>query len=156
MGRSRDDRACGQRPILSRAVLGALIGFSLAFNVMLLAAPGYMLQVYDRVLPSRATETLVLLTVLAAGVLIAAGLLDLVRSRLLVRIGNAVTERGPATRSTTCARCARSSTGARRPRCSTCRGYPPSSRWCSSSTRGSAPPRALARSSWSGSPPSAS
>jgi PrtD family type I secretion system ABC transporter len=96
MGRSRDDRACGQRPILSRAVLGALIGFSLAFNVMLLAAPGYMLQVYDRVLPSRATETLVLLTVLAAGVLIAAGLLDLVRSRLLVRIGNAVTERGTA------------------------------------------------------------
>ena len=36
--------------------------FSLAINLLMLSSPLYMLQVYDRVLSSGRTETLVLLT----------------------------------------------------------------------------------------------
>ncbi len=61
--------------------------FSLFINILMLTAPLYMLQVYDRVLASRHLETLVMLTLVAVGLLFAGGLLDIVRSRLLVRIG---------------------------------------------------------------------
>ena len=47
----------------------------------------FMLEVYDRVLPSRSVPTLVGLVILAAGLYAAQGLLDLIRARILVRIG---------------------------------------------------------------------
>ncbi|WP_313198308.1 type I secretion system permease/ATPase [Rhizobium sp.] len=53
--------------------------FSCAINIMLLASPLYMLQVYDRVLTTGRIETLVLLTILMAGALIVFGLLDALR-----------------------------------------------------------------------------
>jgi PrtD family type I secretion system ABC transporter len=46
-----------------------------------------MLQVYDRVLSSRNETTLVMLTIIAGGMLLVFGCLELVRSRVLVRIG---------------------------------------------------------------------
>ena len=46
----------------------------------------YMLEVYDRVLPSRSLPTLVGLTALAAGLFAFLGLLDLIRGRVLARI----------------------------------------------------------------------
>ena len=61
--------------------------FSFFINLLMLTAPLYMLQVYDRVLASRSESTLVALTVLAGGLLLIMGLLDLVRSRVLVRVG---------------------------------------------------------------------
>ena len=61
--------------------------FSFFINILMLTAPLYMLQVYDRVLASRHLETLIMLTLVAVGLLFAGGLLDIVRSRLLVRIG---------------------------------------------------------------------
>ena len=51
------------------------------------ATPLYMLQVYDRVLTSRNEMTLVMLTLLAVGALAVFGVLELIRSRVLVRAG---------------------------------------------------------------------
>jgi ATP-binding cassette subfamily C protein len=51
-----------------------------------------MLQVYDRVLPSRSVSTLIGLTALAAFLYIAQGFLDIVRGRLLLRIGRSFDE----------------------------------------------------------------
>lgn len=61
--------------------------FSLFINALMLVSPLYMLQIYDRVLASRSTNTLVYLTLVAAGALLCLGLLELARSRLLVREG---------------------------------------------------------------------
>ena len=50
-------------------------------------APLHMLQIYDRVLMSRSEVTLLVLTVLALGLLVIYGILEGVRSRILVRTG---------------------------------------------------------------------
>lgn len=68
-------------------------GFSFAANLLLLTVPLYMLQVYDRVLNSRSVATLVYLTVIALTALIALGLFEMARSRLLVRIGTFIDAR---------------------------------------------------------------
>ena len=62
--------------------------FSFFLNLLVLVAPFYMLQIYDRVLLSQSKDTLYALTVLAIGLLAIGGLLELVRGRLLVRLGN--------------------------------------------------------------------
>jgi PrtD family type I secretion system ABC transporter len=65
-----------------------LVGlFSLFSNMAMLVAPLYMLQVYDRVLVSRSQDTLVTLTALAIGMLLVNAVVEIARSRLLVRIG---------------------------------------------------------------------
>ena len=61
--------------------------FSFFINLLMLTAPLYMLQIYDRVLASRSEPTLIVLTVLAGGLLLVMGGLDLIRSRVLVRVG---------------------------------------------------------------------
>ena len=47
----------------------------------------FMLEVYDRVLPSRSIPTLIGLAILTGVLLAIQGILDLIRSRVLVRIG---------------------------------------------------------------------
>lgn len=59
--------------------------FSLATNVLYLAGPIYMLQVYDRVVSSGSVTTLVMLTVALALAFIALAGLDVVRARILTR-----------------------------------------------------------------------
>lgn len=54
----------------------------------MLTGPLFMLEVYDRVLPSRSMPTLVALAALTAILFIFQALLDGTRGRLLVRIGN--------------------------------------------------------------------
>ncbi|RDD62267.1 type I secretion system permease/ATPase [Ferruginivarius sediminum] len=76
-----------------RGALTAVVTFSFFINLLMLVAPLYMLQVYDRVLTSRNETTLVMLTIIAVGMLIVFGCLDLVRSRVLVRIGTRLDER---------------------------------------------------------------
>ena len=74
-----------------RRCAGALLSvgiFSGIINILGLTGSLYMLQVYDRVLPSNSVPTLVGLTVVMVGLYAAYGLLDFVRLRLLVRIGN--------------------------------------------------------------------
>lgn len=61
--------------------------FSLILNLLMLAGPLYMLQVYDRVLTSQNMDTLIALSLLLGGVFIVTGLLDLVRMRILNRLG---------------------------------------------------------------------
>ncbi|MCL2713653.1 MAG: type I secretion system permease/ATPase [Alphaproteobacteria bacterium] len=65
----------------------AVLGISFVINILVLTTSVYMLQVYDRVLSARSLPTLVYLTVIAAAALLAMALLEVVRSRLLVRIG---------------------------------------------------------------------
>lgn len=62
--------------------------FSLFINMILLVPPLYMLQVYDRVLSSRSHETLFLLTMVLVWMFVTLGLLEYVRSRMLVRLGS--------------------------------------------------------------------
>ncbi len=54
--------------------------FSAVTNMLLLVMPLYMLQVYDRVLPAASMSTLVYLSLLALGALLALGLLEIIRS----------------------------------------------------------------------------
>ncbi|MDB5565812.1 type I secretion system permease/ATPase [Caballeronia mineralivorans] len=59
--------------------------FSLAINLLYLAGPLYMLQVYDRVLSSASMVTLVMLTLLLLLAFAALAGLDMVRARILAR-----------------------------------------------------------------------
>ena len=59
--------------------------FSLAINLLYLAGPIYMLQVYDRVVSSASQTTLVMLTVALLIAFVALAGLDVVRARVLTR-----------------------------------------------------------------------
>lgn len=61
--------------------------FSGVINVLVLTTSLYMLQVYDRVLPSRSVPTLIGLTILIVLLYAALGALDFARIRVLSRIG---------------------------------------------------------------------
>jgi ATP-binding cassette, subfamily C, bacterial EexD len=61
--------------------------FSLLISLLMLVPTLYMLQIYDRVLASRSETTLLMLTLLALGLYAVMGALDLLRSRILVRVG---------------------------------------------------------------------
>src|SRR3954464_11333017 len=59
--------------------------FSLLLNVLYLAPTLYMLQVYDRVVPTGGKTTLLFITLALALALVSLSALDMVRNRLLVR-----------------------------------------------------------------------
>ena len=61
-------------------------------NILMLTGSLFMLEVYDRVLPSRSVPTLVALLILTAGLYGAQGFIDAIRSRILVRIGDSLDE----------------------------------------------------------------
>lgn len=71
----------------ARRLFGAVGAFSFFINILMLVGPLYMLQVYDRVLSSRSYDTLIALTLLAVGLIGIGALLELVRTRILVRLG---------------------------------------------------------------------
>jgi ATP-binding cassette subfamily C exporter for protease/lipase len=73
-----------------RSVFWAVGGFSLVVNVLLLAPALYMLQVYDRVLASRNEVTLIMLTMILVGLLLLEALIELVRSKVLVKASAAL------------------------------------------------------------------
>jgi ATP-binding cassette subfamily C protein len=78
-----------------RACRAAFIGvgvMSCMINLLYLTGSMFMLEVYDRVLPSRSVPTLVGLIVLASGLYIAQGVLDLIRGRILGRVGTSLDE----------------------------------------------------------------
>lgn len=60
-------------------------GFSLAINLLYLASPLYMLQIYDRVVTSGSETTLVMLTIVLLAAFLALAGLDLMRARILTR-----------------------------------------------------------------------
>jgi len=62
------------RPLLAalwpcRHAFVAAAAFSFFINLLMLASPLYMMQIYNRVLPSRSEPTLIVLTGLAAAML---------------------------------------------------------------------------------------
>ena len=59
--------------------------FSFFANLLQLTIPLYMLQIYDRVLPSQSSNTLIFLSILAAFALIILGLTEMVRQILATR-----------------------------------------------------------------------
>lgn len=61
--------------------------FSAVINLLMLAPALYMLQVYDRVLGSGNAMTLLMLTLMIVGLLALMGLLDWVRSLMMIRLG---------------------------------------------------------------------
>jgi ATP-binding cassette, subfamily C, bacterial PrsD len=78
-----------------RACRSAFLGvgvMSCIINLLYLTGSMFMLEVYDRVLPSRSVPTLIGLVILAGGLYAAQGLLDLIRSRILGRVGTALDE----------------------------------------------------------------
>jgi PrtD family type I secretion system ABC transporter len=83
-----------------RACRGAgffLFAFSLGINVLALASPLYMMQLYDRVVSSRSVDTLIMLTLMFALAIGALVVLDTLRGQVLARLGTWLDERlGPA------------------------------------------------------------
>ena len=75
-----------------RSAFVAIGLFSGMSNLLMLTGSFFMLEVYDRVLPSRSVPTLVVLLILAGGLFAAQGLLDMLRGRILVRVGNSLDE----------------------------------------------------------------
>ena len=68
----------------------AIAAFSSLVNILMLVSPIYMLQMYDRVLPSMSVQTLLMLTLIAFFLLAMYALLEWVRQRLMQRIGLAL------------------------------------------------------------------
>ena len=75
-----------------RAFLAVAL-FSLAINILMLASPIYMMQVYDRVLTTGHRETLLFLTILTATALLVLGALDGLRSSVMSRVAAWLTAR---------------------------------------------------------------
>ncbi|MEE7459829.1 type I secretion system permease/ATPase [Methylorubrum populi] len=91
--RSRDQKKLAQQRCAEqltrsfRAPFFFLFGMSGIINILALTGSFYMLQVYDRALPSGSLPTLVGLSILAIGLYLAQGLFDVLRSQILVRLG---------------------------------------------------------------------
>src|SRR5580704_17359231 len=78
--------------IACRQAFIAIGVFSGVSNLLMLSGALFMLEVYDRVLPSRSVPTLVALVILVVGLYGAQGVIDTIRSRILVRVGNSLDE----------------------------------------------------------------
>lgn len=78
-----------KKSLLSAKKSFIMVGlFSMFINILMLVPPLYMLQLYDRVLGSRSQDTLIMLTLIVVVLFITMGLLEVVRSRVLVIVGN--------------------------------------------------------------------
>ncbi|EFI51361.1 type I secretion system permease/ATPase [Afipia sp. 1NLS2] len=70
--------------------LAAVAIYSGAINILMLTGSLFMLQVYDRVLPSHSVPTLIGLFVIVVFLYLAQGSLDMIRSRIMVRVGRSL------------------------------------------------------------------
>lgn len=93
-----DETANRRRPLVAAALKStrkAFVGvavLSAVTNLLMLTGPLFMMQVYDRVLASRSVPTLVALSVLAIGLYLFLGLLEVLRARILTQIGQRLEE----------------------------------------------------------------
>lgn len=86
MSRESDDT---QARTLRAGLLGNfkwLLIFSIAANLLLLAMPLHMIAIYDRVLVSRSTETLLYITLIALAALVLLGATEAIRSMIAQRM----------------------------------------------------------------------
>ena len=86
------DKAAHARPrgLLRDAGAGLwlILLLSIVLNLLVLASPIYSLQLFDRVLPTRNLDTLIYLTAIVFGALLALGLFDAVRQIVLSTVAN--------------------------------------------------------------------
>jgi ATP-binding cassette subfamily C protein len=78
------------RNVIGRSALyGLLVVATLTFvlNLLALVQPTYMLQVYDRVLPSSSLATLAYLTLIAVAILAVLGAIEAIRQIVIQRVG---------------------------------------------------------------------
>ena len=81
-------------PVLKKALSAcrggfvAVVVFSLFINVLMLTAPLYMLQIFDRVIASRSEDTLLYLTLIAGVALLTLAALEITRSRIMVGLSS--------------------------------------------------------------------
>ncbi|MXW47253.1 MAG: type I secretion system permease/ATPase [Gammaproteobacteria bacterium] len=77
------------KPVIAscRRVWGGVAAFSAFLNLLMLAVPLYMMQIFDRVLPTGHIDTLFVLTAMVTAALIIFGVLDALRGRILARVG---------------------------------------------------------------------
>ena len=73
----------------SKVLVGSFV-FSAAINLLMLALPLYSLQVFSRAIPSENYDTLIMLTVIVVLALSLSAVLEMLRSRILSRGGNAL------------------------------------------------------------------
>jgi len=59
-------------------------------NFLMLTGPLFMLQIYDRVLTSRSLPTLAVLAALVGGLFVFLAIIDMIRTRLLLRVGQQI------------------------------------------------------------------
>jgi ATP-binding cassette subfamily C exporter for protease/lipase len=73
-----------------KGVLRTVVLFSMVINLLMLTPSIYMLQVYDRALPSGNQMTLLMLTLLMLFFFIFISALEYVRSLMVIRIGSKI------------------------------------------------------------------
>ena len=103
-------------------------------NALMLTGSVFMLEVYDRVLPSRSVSTLVALCGMAGILYAAMGLLDVLRHRLLLRAGMAIDQALPHG-SSTCSSAFRYDPETASTDCSPCETSTPSDPFCRATGR---------------------
>ena len=87
-----DDPAMSKSPLVAararlKGGVRAAVLFSMVINLLMLAAPIYSLQVFDRVLASQSTDTLLFLTIIIVFALAALAGLEIARTRILGEMG---------------------------------------------------------------------
>ena len=76
-----------------KSILVSVGCFTALINILMLVPSIYMLQVYDRVLSSQNTTTLAMLSFMVVGFFIFIGMLETVRSFIVIRIGSQLERR---------------------------------------------------------------
>jgi ABC-type protease/lipase transport system fused ATPase/permease subunit len=74
----------------TRSAFTGVATLSCVTNLLMLTGPLFMMQIYDRVLASRSVPTLVALSILVIGIYLLLGILEVIRSRILIRIGTSI------------------------------------------------------------------
>ncbi|SFL48900.1 type I secretion system permease/ATPase [Methylobacterium pseudosasicola] len=90
MGQSRQTSELSAALRRSAAAFAGVAGISGLVNLLTLTGSFFMLEVYDRAIPSRSIPTLVGLCILALVLFVAQGALEALRARILARIGTAL------------------------------------------------------------------
>jgi ATP-binding cassette, subfamily C, bacterial PrsD len=73
-----------------RGTTWSLVMMSAMLNIIYLTGSFFMLEIYDRVLPSKSLPTLIGLGIIAAVLYMGQGVLDLIRSRICNRLGDSL------------------------------------------------------------------
>ena len=87
MSNETKDSVLGETMRSCRMAFVSIGVFSLFINLLILTVPVFMVQLFDRVMTSRSEDTLLVLCMAALMSLAVMAMLDVIRSRMLIRIG---------------------------------------------------------------------